>query len=184
MSVHELFVRGIKPALLVSYKRRQNRVLLEDNTAHFNRYKDDFPYIVFEHRNSVLFFNDELSKEWFETNGCVCFKLQTGEWIQDFKQDLLGHILGFPPVAVSYFMSTDAGAIDKEQQAHIDYHGISFVCRKADIKQCLDWLKEYRPVPDDLKLSSGVIVTTRERVGDTLVTYKNNLQVKKANQLN
>lgn len=162
----EMLREGVKPALLVTYKRGRKGERHE-YTNIFNELSSEYPYIVFEHRNNVLFFNDELTKEWFEVNGCECYySKKLGKWIQDYKHDVLGYVLGFPPSAVSYFKEKMYDAPKAGDRVSVVYYGIQFICHPFDVDNCINWLKTYRPVPERIKNLSGIFVTEKYKVPD------------------
>lgn len=165
MLVKVLFEEGIKPAWIMPYKIKRNQSDEAPFYPLFLELKKTYSYIIFEHRNSVLFFNDDMTKEWFEANGCVCFYSQReGRWLQDYKHDILGHVLGFPPSAVeSWKNKLGKGRRVEGDRVSVEYYGIQFVCEPHDVVNCLNWLMEFRPVPEHLNLEERVYVG-RERI--------------------
>jgi hypothetical protein len=155
------FLAGLKPAILVKKKKYIKGVLSAEKSTPFSRLEKDYPYIEFTHLNSVLFFQDDFAREWFEANGCICFYSPVlDKWIQHFKQDVLGLILGYPPKAVESFVSKlGVNRPTPGDRVSINYYGIHFVCEPQDVPECIDWLKLYRPAPKHLVTSMSITVS-------------------------
>lgn len=77
-----------------------------------------------------------------------------GETTKDYKFEKLGEYLGYPPIATKWFENTTRqtkGDFRGIGKVKIYYHGLTFVCRKKDVEECLTWLDKYRKVPEHLQ---------------------------------
>jgi hypothetical protein len=161
----KLFIAGIKPAILPTIGFcSKTKEASPANTKFFKRF---YSYIYFPHRGSTLFFQSRENMNLFLLFGTYYYE---GEWsnyekVLDFKQYDLGIALGYPPAAVEWFTKSD---MDEEgnyvPRAFVNYHGMRFACATDMVVECIHWLEDNRPVPDELKSS----ITARTPEGFTV----------------
>lgn len=150
------FDAGIKPAILGVYEIRSKKEKgLEAETEFFKKYKGTHRYIILEIINRVLFFRDADVYNYFKEHGVK--KLHNGvEEVDVHVNEVLGEVLGFPPLATKKFKLMVKENAD--ELVVINYYGIKFGCFKEDITECLDWMVENRPVTDTIKERLGITI--------------------------
>lgn len=162
MNERIMFLEGVKPAILIREKQ-SDRISGEVKTSKIfsELVEKEYPYILFPHRNSALFFQDEVGLGWFEVNGLVCeYSTRLEKWIQDYKHDVLGYALGYPPRAVESWWEL---SVTKVPRILVNYYGIQFVTKEENWRYDVEWLKEYRPVPEYIE-KNGIIFAARLEV--------------------
>lgn len=157
MGKHDLFKGGVKPAILVYYKKRVKGYLTGEDTPLFVEYRKKYPYIIFKLRNSVLFFQTEEAKNKFMKTGLTFQQVKGKVNVTDYNQGVIGEVLGYPPLAVKAWEET---YVKKEnnvnRRARINYFGLVFVCYPEDVRECIEWLLENRRVPNELAGYEGI----------------------------
>jgi hypothetical protein len=152
------FLLGIKPAFFTS-EQRKDAYLCKDYPFVSSV---DFPAIP---NGSLIFFQDEQQKQAYLS------KYQT-QLITTYGPEYhrcLGDMLGFPPLAIDYFIQQDelAKKIDaakpasdqlvdelitlKKNHATLDYCGMRFVFNIAEVGEIVEWMwKRYGDVKVDV----------------------------------
>jgi hypothetical protein len=101
----------------------------------------DKPYLRFRHRNNVLVFKDEETRQLFIQWGLVKGKSRrTGKYIVDYRHAYLGIFLGYPPSAVAAF-------INDEHDCFIQYMGIHFGTKKELVEENIQFLRDTVTLP-------------------------------------
>lgn len=157
----KLFIAGIKPAIIPNIGFcSKTKTTSPANVKFFKRF---YSYIYFPHRDTTLFFQSREQMNLFMLFGTYYYEGERSNYekVLDFKQYNLGIALGYPPAAVEWFTTSDTDAEGNYvPRAFVNYHGMRFACATDMVAECIDWLDENRPVPDELQ--SSITVRTPE----------------------
>lgn len=172
-----LFKSGVKPAILVKHKTKDyyygqddttEQVVREEMTGYesleFKELNGHYPSMEFPVRNGVMFFHTEESMQEFKEK--VYHEMeQLGETVVDCDSKIMGDALGYPPMATEawdkYFMH-DHKNKTLMKKGSINYYGMKFLCLPEDVDDCINWLKENRPVPDEISDKADIHVSYQE----------------------
>ncbi|MXQ55824.1 hypothetical protein [Shimazuella alba] len=152
------FLLGIKPAFLTS-EHRKDAYLCKDYPFVSS---GDFPAIP---NGLVIFFQDEQQKQAYLSK----YQAQLITTYGSEYHRCLGAMLGFPPLAIDYFIQQDELSkkinaakpasdqlVDelimlKKNHATLDYCGIRFVFNIAEVGEIVDWMwNQYGDVKMDV----------------------------------
>lgn len=125
----ELFKAGIKPALMLPYKRDVVDLLKV------------YPYVDMGQDLYILFQNDDL-KNRFEVERAIA---ESGVGSMAL---VLGESLGYPPCAVRAYVERE---LTIASRAKVTYYGMTFVCLVEDVPEALTWLAERYVIPESMK---------------------------------
>lgn len=121
--MRELFKLGLVACDLVSERQAEKLGYPKDRV------------LSFPHRRAILIFRSEEDREAFLKVGVQWVKLkETGQTVLDYKQDVLGIYLGYPPKAVTAFMRN-------ETDCTMYFGGTGFRAKYADLEDNLDYLR-------------------------------------------
>lgn len=144
-----LLIHGVKPALLSTMGKVPNK-----RTEMLQFLQSFYPTIGFPHRgNSVMIFHSGKEMLNFTKDGLVSIESHTRETsVIDYNYEQLGIYLGYPPAAAKWFVNNFETVDGKvPERVSINYHGVQFVCSKELIRECLDWMDDNRPVPEEIQ---------------------------------
>jgi hypothetical protein len=141
----KLLIHGIKPAWLTT-KRRPDANFLSSW----------YPNIGFPHRNdTILIFNNGITMHEFLKEGIISFESTKVKEhsLLDYKHEVIGYYLGYPPMAVEWFAKHRLVERDKitHECAVVYYHGLQFVTGHGIVEDTIDWLLQNKPIPNELK---------------------------------
>lgn len=128
----ELFKAGIKPALMLPYKRDIADLLKV------------YPYVDLGEELYILFQNEEL-KHRFEVERAVA---ESG---MGSMAAVLGESLGYPPCAVRAYVDRDLTRDNRANRARVTYYGMTFMCLSEDVPKALSWLVGRYEIPEAMK---------------------------------
>jgi hypothetical protein len=121
----ELFLKGYKPALI--YNPNANIIAPGIETIHAK-----FPHLTI-HQEYMYFQNRKLRSAFKKA-------IKGLEFGSIEFQRVLGLALGFPPVAVEYFLAMIQNPELEEKRAYVNHHGLTFICNIDDIEEVATWL--------------------------------------------
>lgn len=159
------FTEGVKPALLLkgdfySAPTLATRSNLKPRKVHpptQHLLQRGYPHVKNILRGMYLFFQTEEMKQDFLDNSTVISSYR-GEGYLDYNMDKIGLILGYPPIAVDYVISTSNDPRNNPRTL-IDYYGIKFVCKPSDVDACIEWCKStYTLTPELQKWNNAVTI--------------------------
>lgn len=145
-----LFEAGIKPAILVNGFGSLRRTEPSKRALQLSIRLSQYPFIDFPHRGVKMYFQDQQACMTFLRTG-TGHTIIEGQQYLDYRQDVLGLALGFPPSAVNFFSITPRDIWRDIPKMSINYYGIEFVCHRDDTENCLAWCNKTYPIPEHLK---------------------------------
>lgn len=140
---YDAFVKGYRSAFLCTpeYCEEGYRFLLSQNTPHIEQNER----IVFEDGDildvqHVWFFRDETTRQ--------AFIEQSAKIEPRSESDIryTGEILGYPPMAIDFFLANRSGDWYKDSAGY-EYHGITFAGHIDHQQAIAEWLWNNVPAP-------------------------------------
>lgn len=150
------FLEGVKPALLISGDTYSVPTLNTRNNLKpkkmppSTQYLLDkgYPFVKNILRGVYLFFQTEEMRQDFLGNATVT-SIYKGIEYPDYDIDKIGIILGYPPIAVDYVVSTSNDPRNNPRTG-VSYYGISFVCKPSDVEACIKWCENTYTLTDKM----------------------------------
>lgn len=130
---YELFLEGKKPAIL--YNPHSKDIIYP---ACLQKIIHKYPFVdgvqVFDVRDQHLYFQSESQKAHF-LKRIQNIKINSPDWHRE-----LGLILGYPPVAIRFFLDLQQDPTLEEKKAIFKHDGMSFVGSIDDKEEIAKWL--------------------------------------------
>ncbi|MEC2463822.1 hypothetical protein P9X10_02745 [Bacillus cereus] len=174
----ELFLEGVKPALLL----RNKGGVVSSLVTHY-------PSVSFPHKfgQVLIFQNGEDLKNFILKSTSI----RVDKPIMDYDVNDVGVALGYPPNSCycfkenglkEYMAKVDGrDPVGMIEMYPVDYHGIRFFSTLDLFKEDINWMLENRPVPTDLQ--TGITIELDKPNGKRLIVKYEDFDLKYAKEL-